>query len=139
MEQLGGKPTPAIGFAAGLERLLMCIEAEEAFLPKPQRPQLFVAYLGERANQFAAKLVYQLRGEGISCQRDYMGRSLKAQMKYADKLSAEFTIVLGDDELDSGQASLRRMADGQEFPVRLDEVAQQLRQIAQETNTGGTK
>lgn len=68
-----------------------------------------------------------------------MGRSLKAQMKYADKLSAEFTMVLGDDELESGQAALRRMADGQEFPVRLDNVAEQLKQIAQQTNMGGTK
>ncbi len=139
VEQLGGKPTPGIGFAAGLERLLMCIEAEQAFLPQPQRPQLFVAYLGESANQFASKLVCQLRGEGISCQRDYMGRSLKAQMKYADKLSVEFTMVLGDDELESGQASLRRMVDGQEFSVRLDAVAENLRQIAQQTNMGGTK
>lgn len=139
VEQLGGKPTPGIGFAAGLERLLMCIEAEQAFLPQPQHPQLFVAYLGERANQYASKLVYNLRGEGISCQRDYMGRSLKAQMKYADKLGAEFTVVLGDDELDSGEAALRRMADGQEEKVRLENMAKELRRIAQDINTGGTK
>ncbi len=127
VEQLGGKPTPGIGFATGLERLLLCIQAEKAVIPQPKPLQLFVAYLGERADQFASKLVFQLRQQGISCQRDYMGRSLKAQMKYADKLSATYTVVIGDNELDSGQAALRRMQDGHEAMVLLRDIAQYMK------------
>ncbi|MGE4283349.1 MAG: histidine--tRNA ligase, partial [Clostridia bacterium] len=98
IQELGGQQTPGIGFGLGLERLLITMEAQGIDIPQPNPIKLFIANIGEKAEIKAQSLTYSLRQKDISVEKDYMGRSLKAQMKYADKLGAAYTMVLGEDE-----------------------------------------
>ena len=119
VESIGGAPTPGVGFSMGLERLLMEIEARGIAMPEPAPMDLYIAALGAQAAVYTASLAARLRRAGIRTEIDQVGRSLKAQMKYAGKRGVRFTMVLGDSELESGQAVLRRMSDGTEEDVPL--------------------
>lgn len=138
-QSLGGPDQPALGFAMGMERLLMAMEAQQT--PIPERPpcDLYLASLGEEASLRAMVLAADLRAEGFIVEADIIGRSLKAQMKYADKIAAAFTLVLGQDELEKGQAGLRNMATGETVTVSLDsdEIARQLYQRDLQDLTSG--
>lgn len=123
LEELGGKPMPACGFGLGLERLRLLMEAQNAAFPEAKRCDLFVASMGEAASYRAAALCEALRGEGLAAQFDTVGRGLKAQMKYADKLGAAYTVVLGDAELESGEAALKNMRSGETQTLSLDDFA----------------
>lgn len=117
VEQMGGDPTPALGFAVGLERLLLIMEAQGIEIPKPETCELFIASMGEAANIKACELTNALRSEGFYAECDLMNRSVKAQMKYANKIGAKYTMVLGDSELESGIAKLKEMETGTEREV----------------------
>ncbi len=120
VEELGGKPTEGIGFAAGLERLVMIMKSQG--LDKEltaDTPDLFVAAIGEAADIAAQKLVFDLRKVGIHAQRDLCERSVKAQMKYANKLGAKFSMVLGEDEINNNQAEIKNMETGETSTVVL--------------------
>ncbi len=117
---LGGAPTPAVGFGMGLERLLAVLEAQGVEIPQPEPPALFAAYIGERGKQLARETVMQLVSLGVRAVYDINERSLKAQLKYADKLGARSLIVIGDDEADAKKAKLKDMNTGQETPVDID-------------------
>ena len=117
---LGGPDTPAVGFGMGLERLISVAEAEGVDIPLPEPPALFLAYLGEAGHALARTLTEKLQGEGIKALYDINGRSLKAQLKFADKTRARYLVVIGDDEAASGEGKLKRMSDGVETPVPLD-------------------
>lgn len=120
VEELGGKPTEGIGFAVGLERLVMIMKSQG--LDKTvnaHQPRIFIAAIGDSADVTAQKLVYDLREMGCYAERDLCGRSIKAQMKYANKLGSAYSMVLGDDEIASGKADLKNMADGTSAPVNL--------------------
>ncbi len=119
-EILGAQPVPAIGFGMGIERLLSVLESEGIGIPESPGPAVFVASVGERAAAEAKRLVFALTSLGVAAQYDINGRSLKAQMKFADKLRAQNTLVLGDDEIDRGRAVLRSMTAKDETPVELD-------------------
>lgn len=125
VEELGGKPTEGIGFAVGLERLVMIMKAQglDAEIPSDQ-PQLFIASLGDAADTETQKIVYALREKGCRVERDLCSRSIKAQMKYANKLGAAYSMVLGDEEIQNQQAELKNMADGTSQTVHLtpDEI-----------------
>ena len=121
LEELGGKPMPACGFGMGIERLLLLMEAQKTPFPEPKRCDIYLASMGENATRETARLAQELREEGIAAQFDTFGRSLKAQMKYADKLGAAYTVVLGDSELESGKAQLKNMADGTLSDIALDD------------------
>lgn len=108
-----------IGFAMGLERLLMVMEQQGCDFPEPQQCDLYIASMGEAATEEAFRLTTQLRREGYAVQCDLMGRSVKAQMKYANKIGALYSMVLGDSELQSGSAQLKQMATGTAKPVSL--------------------
>ncbi len=128
VEELGGKPTPGVGFGMGLERLILALEKNDLF-PKPEFDcTLYVANIGERADFEAQKLVTKLREDGISCEKDLCGRSFKAQMKYADKIGAKYVIVLGDDEIDTGKAKLKNMATGQQTDIELNNLSTLLKE-----------
>ena len=127
IEELGGTPTPGIGFALGIERLIMVMEKKGLPFGETEAPKLFVANIGDAAGAYAEKLVYSLRQNGISCEKDRMGRSLKAQMKYADKSGYAYTVVLGDDEITQNRATLKRMSDGESVVVELDELINYLK------------
>ena len=114
VEELGGKPTEGIGFAVGIERLAMIMEKQGlADNFKSLSPEIFVCSIGDLADVATQKLVYDLRAMGCYAERDLCSRSIKAQMKYANKLNAAYTVVLGDDEIESNSASLKNMETGE--------------------------
>ncbi len=120
IEELGGAAMPACGFAMGLERLLIAME--ESGIPFPEAPKcnLSIVSAGENALLKALELSAELRAEGYSVNIDTVGRSIKAQMKYANKINSEFTVVIGDNELETGKVMLKCMEDGTQTEVLLD-------------------
>ncbi len=130
VEQMGGKPTPAVGFAAGIERLLIVLEQRGALPRAAGRPDCYLVAADARARDEAFTLAAALRGRGLAVEIDLLGRSVKAQMRDANRRSARTTIVLGADELASGTAHLKHMDDGASAPVTwraLDALAAALR------------
>ena len=126
VEELGGKSTPAVGFGLGIERLLLRLEENGVEIPKPDAVKLYIAPMGEGAISVAQKLAYDLRKAGVSVDTDHLGRGLRASMKYADKLGAQNTLVLGDNEIETGTAKIKNMATGEETEVSLDAIAEYL-------------
>lgn len=124
VEELGGKSTPAVGFGLGIERLLLRLEENGVEIPKPDAVKLYIAPIGEGAISAAQKLAYDLRKAGVSVDTDHLGRGLRASMKYADKLGAQNTLVLGDNEIETGTAKIKNMATGEETEVSLDAIAE---------------
>ena len=126
VEELGGKSTPAGGIGLGIERLLLRLEENGVEIPKPDAVKLYIAPMGEGAISAAQKLAYDLRKAGVSVDTDHLGRGLRASMKYADKLGAQNTLVLGDNEIETGTAKIKNMATGEETEVSLDAIAEYL-------------
>ena len=126
IEQLGGAKTPGLGFAMGLERLLMIMDAQKIEIPKERVCELYIANIGETAGIKAGQLTNSLRKEGFYVESDSMGRSLKAQMKYADKIGARMSMVLGDDELANGTAKVKNMATGEVRELKFEELSDAL-------------
>ena len=120
IKSLGGADQPGIGYAMGIERLLMVLEAQGIQIPKPSPCDLYIASMGENASVFAMKLASDLRNEGFAAESDLIGRSLKAQMKYADKIDAKYSMVIGDDELAAGKAKVKNMATGETHELDLN-------------------
>ena len=119
VEELGGQHTPSLGFAMGLERLMLLMEAQGCEFPSPEVPDLFICALGDKATVKAVEPAKDMRAEGFSVIMDLNQRSLRAQMKYADKLGAKFNIVIGDNEVDNGKAVLKNMSSGEENEIDL--------------------
>ena len=119
-EQLGGNSTPSLGFALGIERLMLLMQAQNTPLPEEEKPDLYIASMGEEATVLAAKLAASLREEGISVQYDVAGRSVKAQMKFANKLGVRNTVVIGDSEIESGKVTVKDMNGGESVEMELD-------------------
>jgi len=125
VEECGGPPTPAIGFAIGVERTLLALgEGPEA----DERPKVmaFVIALGDRAKEEAVRLTSELRRAGVPTEADYLGRSLKAQMRAADKAGAKFAVIIGERELEKGRVALRDMRTGEQTEVPREEVTGRL-------------
>jgi histidyl-tRNA synthetase len=120
VEELGGAPTPACGFGLGLERLLLLMEKQNTPFPQKKSCELYIVSMNDSSLRRACELAFSLRQEGIAVQFDVVGRSLKAQMKYANKIGAAYTMVLGDSEIESGCAKLKNMESGEETDVTLD-------------------
>ena len=121
IEELGGAHVPSLGFGMGLERLLMVMEAKGVSFPETPVCEVYFASMGEAAARRCFTLTTKLRQGGVAAECDTVGRSLKAQMKYADKIGARYTLVVGDDELASGTARLKDMATGETEDVTLDD------------------
>ena len=122
IEQLGGPEMPAVGFGLGIERLLLTLKNEGIEIPSEGLYDLYVGARGEEGKLASFKLANTLRTRGIKTEINHIGRSLKAEMKYANKIGAKFTVVLGDDELQTGNAKLKRMSDGEQFEVNLNNI-----------------
>lgn len=120
LEELGGQHTPSLGFAMGLERLQLVMEAQGCNFPEPSRPDLFIVAMGEKATLKAVEIAKDMRDEGFSVVYDLNGRSLRAQMKYADKLGAKFNVVIGDNEVKNKVVTLKDMATGESSEINLD-------------------
>ena len=120
IKSLGGPDQPGIGYAMGVERLLMVMKAQGIEIPAPAACDLYIGSIGEEASVEALRLCGILRGEGFSAECGIVGRSVKAQMKYADKIGARFSMVLGDNELAEKKATVKNMATGENAEVTLD-------------------
>ena len=112
VEEVGGKPTPAVGFGLGLERLLLVLENTNNLKAEQETMDVYVAPLGENAQDCARKIVRDLRGAHVKAETDIMDRGVKAQMKYADRTGVKYVVVLGDEELASGIVNVKNMSDG---------------------------
>ena len=123
IRDLGGPPLPGIGFAMGLERLVLLKSDDER---RADVPQVFFAALGEQAANVAFNLMSRLQRRGVWAEMDYFGKSLKAQMRRADKLAARKVVILGGDELERGVAMLRDMSDGSQSEVAIDDLLERL-------------
>lgn len=121
VSSVGGPYTPAVGFGMGIERLIMVAEAFGVKLGKVEVSDLYIAVMGNLTAAF--NLANELRGKGVSVETDIMGRSLKAQMKYAGKTGARYVVVLGDNEISEGVCDLKNMADGSAERVKISEIA----------------
>lgn len=121
VETLGGQPTPALGFGMGLERLILTMQSQGCEFEQPPKCELYIAPMGENAAMAAASLVSELREDGLYTEYDLIGRSLKAQMKYADKIGAKFVLVLGDNELEQKLVRVKNMKSGEQTELPLDE------------------
>ena len=122
IEELGGRPTPAIGFAAGMDRIVLNMKKQGISPPITAGFKTFVAYLGQEAKAEAVKLTAELRRDGIAAISSYGDRSLKAQLRQANALGAAYALILGEDEAKSGTVVLRDMAKGEQSTVPMGEV-----------------
>ena len=120
VESLGGPNLSGIGFGMGITRIILAMKDQGLDNIVSPAPALYVASLGERAQIKALEIAERLRAEGKICECDIVGRSLKAQMKYANKIGAEYTLIIGDSEMDAGRAQMRNMKDGTQTEVELD-------------------
>ncbi len=130
VEQMGGSHIPSLGFGLGLERLMLLMEAQGCYFPEPPKCDVYIACIGETAFNESVKYVNTLRLNDIAAQFDLTKRSLKAQMKYADKIGAKYVIVLGDDEIATDCGKLKNMETGEQSPVRLSALADEYKKIA---------
>lgn len=127
IEEMGGNPTPAVGFATGLERLLLALESQNLLPEKNRSVDAYVVALGETAQAEGFKLLNSLRQQGLSAAMDFAGRSMKAQMKQANKLGAKYSVILGEDEIAEGVVMLRSMEDSSQAKVPMNQVAEKIK------------
>lgn len=122
IEELGGKHLPSLGFAMGIERLLMLMDKQDIEIPKPSTCDLYVAVMGESASLKSFEIIKAVRSCGLIAETDIVGRGLRAQMKYADKIGAKFSMVLGDNEIEQGKAVIKNMSSGEQTEIVLDDT-----------------
>ncbi|MBN2732643.1 MAG: histidine--tRNA ligase [Balneolaceae bacterium] len=126
VEEVGGQPTPAVGFAAGMERLLIACEELDIELAEPKSVDIYIVTIGDNARKWALKHLPKLRNADISATMDYIGRSVKAQMKDADRENARYSIIVGDNELKKGKFTLRNMKESEEQALDFDAIIKKL-------------
>lgn len=122
VEELGGNPLPAIGFAAGLERLLLMMENLSLPFPEEDKPEIYLAGMDGSTRAEAFSIACDLRDKGVCAETDHMERSLKAQLKYADKIGAKYVAVIGESEMQNGACTLKKMSDGSLYPVAFGDI-----------------
>lgn len=125
-QELGGKATPGVGFAAGIERLMMVLEKRGIEAEVNIRPALFIASADVQSRAWAVATTMELRSEGVAVEADFLARSLKAQMREADRQQAKFVLVIGQQELDRGRAILKNMKSGEQKKIPLNEIRKHL-------------
>jgi len=130
--QMGGPSVPSLGFGMGIERLMLVLKNQGIELPAAKTTDLYIAALGKDAQIKATALCAMLREEGYRAETDICARGLKAQMKFANKIGAKFSIVLGDDEIANGKAKLKDMAEGTEREIKLDEIVEEFGEAIRE-------
>ena len=127
-EEIGGPEAPRIGFAMSIERLLMALDAEGVKLGDSEKPDAFIVALDEPSRLEAVRLLGELRSAGIAADMDYLGRKMKAQMKAADRIGAKFVIMIGENELEQGAATVKNMEAGTQEAVPFREIAAAVKQ-----------
>ncbi len=126
MEELGGPPIPGVGFGLGIERLLLTMEANGIEIPKPEGVDAFIAVMGDDARAFGLKLLRQLRQAGLHAEMDAMARNIKGQFKYANRIGARKTVIIGDNELAEQKAAIKDMETSTQREVAMDAIIEEL-------------
>jgi len=126
VEEIGGQPTPAVGFAAGMERLMIACEELDIQLGTAKEVDVYVVTLGDEARKWGLKQLPLLRSNNLSATMDYMGRSMKAQMKDANRENARYTLIVGGNELAEGKFTLRNMRESEEQSLSMEEIIEKL-------------
>lgn len=127
IEELGGKPTPAIGFAAGMERIILNLKKQKVAIPPLPKPRVFIAYLGDEAKDTATRLASSLRGVGVGVIEALGDKSLKAQLRQANNLNARYAVIIGEEEVKAGTVILRDMASAEQKSVPINELPKLLK------------
>ena len=122
VSEIGGKSMPAVGFGMGIERLIMVMESRSLYLGEVDKPSVYIAPLGDAQYKLAMNIVYRLRQKGISADTDIVVRSLKAQMKYADKIGYKYVVVIGENEAATNTAILKNMLNKDQREIILSEL-----------------
>jgi len=126
VEELGGKPTPAVGFAAGIERMIIAIDQQKIEWPVEKRIDVFVAKVNEKNKDTAFRLLQKIRNAGLSADMDYSEGSLKSQMRIANKIGARYTVIVGEEELSKNMVILRNMQTKEQKEVQIDNLPDEL-------------
>ena len=126
VEELGGKPTPAVGFAAGIERMIIAIDQQKVEWPVEKGLDIFVAKVDEKNKDTVFRLLQKIRNAGLSADMDYSGGSLKSQMRIANKIGARYTVIVGEEELSKNMVILRNMQTKEQKEVKIDNVIDEL-------------
>jgi histidyl-tRNA synthetase len=126
-ESVGGPHVPGVGFASGIERIVLTMEAQGAYMGKEPSTDVFVVAAGQDTEYEAAKVAHELRANGISSDMDFMGRSMKSQMKQASQAGVDFVCVIGTDEISSGTVTAKKMKDGHQESTPRGEIAEKIR------------
>ena len=127
IEQMGAPATASLGFAMGIERLLLVLKSTGKEIGEKSISDIYIAPMGEKASIKALAICSALREKGISAQTDICGRGLKAQMRYANKIGARFSVVLGDNELESGMIRIKNMETGEEKEIAIEGISQEIK------------
>ncbi len=122
IQQLGGKPTPAIGFACGLERLMMVLEKNNFNFPNPDELDIYIVIADENSREYSYSILDKFRRQGLKCDTNFTDKSVKSQIKEADKLNAKYIIVIGENEMKSGKVKLKKLSDGTETENNIDDI-----------------
>lgn len=126
IEELGGKPTPAVGFAAGIERMIITLDQQKVKLPIKKGLDIFVAKVSEKNQDRSFRLLQKIRNTGLSADMDYSGGSLKSQMRIANKIGARYTVIVGEEELSKNMVILRNMQTKEQKEVQIDNLINEL-------------
>jgi len=126
VEEIGGPSTPGVGYGMGKERLLMVMEACGVDIPEPEKTEVFIAVMGEEAKAAGLKLMSELRRKGVAVQMDVMGRNIKNQFKYANRINAKKTVVIGADELAANSFAIKDMETSEQINVPMEDIVAEL-------------
>ncbi len=122
IEQLGGEPTPGIGFGSGIERIILSMQQQNLPVPTPQNPAIFIASMGDKARLAAIELTFKLRNEKLATLLAFGDRSIKSQMKEANRYNARYAVILGEREIDEQKASIKNLETGSQTDLPLEQL-----------------
>lgn len=126
VEEIGGPSIPGVGFGLGKERLLILMEQNDIIVDDPNVPDISVSFIGDKARLYALDLVHKLRAGGVSAIIDTLNRNLKGQMKYANKLNARYSVVIGDNEIEKGIVTLKNMHSGEQKEINTIDITKEI-------------
>ena len=126
VEEIGGPSIPGVGFGLGKERLLILMEQNDIIVDDPNVPDISVSFIGDKARLYALDLVHKLRAGGVSAIIDTLNRNLKGQMKYANKLNARYSVVIGENEIEKGIVTLKNMHSGEQKEIKAIDITKEI-------------
>ena len=127
MDEIGERHVPGVGFGMGKERIIMLMEANDVEFPKPMDVEVFIAHVGEKAKLYSLNLLRRLRAAGHRAEMDALARNIKGQFKYANRLNAKYTIVIGDNEIENGVLTVKDMNKSEQFEVKSEDLLEVLK------------